>query len=416
MFHVIISSTVCHNTLLSLIISYPFACYLNHLTMAPSLDIAIPSTSISATSPPYTLYTITLRQPLRSWSLQKRYSDFTTLHTTLTTQCSNTPPPLPLPPKSYFKKTVSSPSLTESRRQGLESYLQSINSAPDARWRNSSAWRSFLHLPSPNAADGTGATQAAKIAAAALKSADLMAPVADPTVWLDVHRDLKAALRDALVALARRDGVGESVSAAEQHEAGAEARRCLVRAGSMLGSLEAGLARMAEEKEGDANVGGGLGQGELRRRRDLMFAARKERESLEGVLNTFVSKNNARTSMDSGVASAGDKAALFKSGSGTSLASSSIPSSSRRVLGAKETERTRELDNTGVLQLQQQIMQEQDEGVVDLTKVVLRMKQMGVQINDELQLQNEMLGILEQDVDRVDGKLKVARKRVDKIK
>jgi len=373
--------------------------------MAPSLDLAIPTTTISASSPPYTLYTITLRQPLRSWTLQKRYSDFTNLHTTLTSQNSNTPPPFPLPAKSWFKKTVSSPEFTESRRHGLEKYLQGINSCDDARWRSCAAWRQFLNLPNTSAE-----TAAGKIAAAAMKSADLQNPVTDATVWLDVHRDLKAQLRDARVALTRRDQAG---TAHEQHEAGSEARRSLVRAGTMIMSLEGGLRQMME---GD-DAGAGLGQGEMRRRRDLVAAAKKERDALESLMSTFVSKNDARASMESGVASAADKESLFRSsGSGVSLASTVPKSSSRRVLGAKETDRTRELDNTGVLQLQKQIMEDQDEGVVDLTKVVLKMKHMGVQINDELQLQNEMLGMLENDVDRVDNKLRVAKKRVDKIK
>lgn len=245
-----------------------------------------------------------------------------------------------------------------------------------------------------------------------MKSADLQNPVIDATVWLDVHRDLKAQLRDARVALTRRD---QASTAHEQHEAGSEARRYLVRAGTMIMSLEGGLKQMAEQDD----AGAGLGQGERRRRRDLIAAAKKERDALESVMNTFVPKNDARASMESGVASAADKESLFKrSGSGTSLVSATtVPkSSSRRVLGAKETDRTRELDNTGVLQLQKQIMEDQDEGVVDLTKVVLKMKHMGVQINDELQLQNEMLGMLENDVDRVDNKLRVAKKRVDKIK
>ncbi|OCL06799.1 hypothetical protein AOQ84DRAFT_296300, partial [Glonium stellatum] len=90
----------------------------------------------------------------------------------------------------------------------------------------------------------------------------------------------------------------------------------------------------------------------------------------------------------------------------------------RRVLGApaKETERTRELDNEGVLQLQKQVMAEQDEDLVDLAKVARRMREMGVQINEELVLQNQMLGLLDEDVDRVEGKMKVAKKRIDKIK
>lgn len=249
------------------------------------------------------------------------------------------------------------------------------------------------------------------MAAAALRSADLAQPVTDPSVWLDVHRDLKQHLRDARVALTRRD---QAESAQEQHEAAGDARRCLVRAGTMVSSLEGGLNQMASET-GDA----GLGAGEVRRRRDLLGAAKKERESLEGLSSTFVPRSGV-PGHERAMASRAEKEELFSSGSGTSLAtagsSASKPAAGRRVFGAKETDRTRELDNAGVLQLQKQIMQEQDEDVTDLTKVVMRMKQMGIQINDELQVQNEMLGMLEQDVDRVDDKIKVAKKRVDKIK
>ena len=81
-----------------------------------------------------------------------------------------------------------------------------------------------------------------------------------------------------------------------------------------------------------------------------------------------------------------------------------------------ETERTRELDNEGVLQLQQQIIQEQDQDLVDLTTVVKRMREMGVAINEEVVQQNALLGLFEEDVQRVDGKIRIAKKRIEKIR
>jgi regulator of vacuolar morphogenesis len=65
--------------------------------------------------------------------------------------------------------------------------------------------------------------------------------------------------------------------------------------------------------------------------------------------------------------------------------------------------------------LQQQVMQEQDEDVMSLGKTVSRLKDMGIMINEELELQNEMLGILDSDVDRHASKLAVAKKRIGKI-
>jgi regulator of vacuolar morphogenesis len=72
------------------------------------------------------------------------------------------------------------------------------------------------------------------------------------------------------------------------------------------------------------------------------------------------------------------------------------------VLGGqpKETDRTRERDNQGVLQLQQQIMQEQDQDVEQLNQTVRRMKEVGIAINEELDEQKPLLEILDEDVDR----------------
>jgi regulator of vacuolar morphogenesis len=66
--------------------------------------------------------------------------------------------------------------------------------------------------------------------------------------------------------------------------------------------------------------------------------------------------------------------------------------------------------------MQKQIIQEQDEDLVDLTTVVRRMKEMGVAINTEIVEQNAMLGMLGENVERVDGKVKIAKKRIAKIR
>lgn len=150
----------------------------------------------------------------------------------------------------------------------------------------------------------------------------------------------------------------------------------------------------------------------------MIGSVRKEKDGLESVLNTMAVKaavsgsGSSTPSTSSAAVTNEQKAGLFRG------ANTGGPSSGRRVLGApaKETERTMELDNEGVLQLQKQIMREQDEDLVDLTKIVTRMKEMGVQINEEIVEQNAMLGLLGEDVDRVDGKVRIAKKRIAKIR
>jgi len=376
--------------------------------MAPALQISIPTTSTAAPSgsKPFTQYHVTLQLPLRKHEIKKRYTDFTNLHDALVSQ-TGAPPPVPLPPKSWLRRTVNNDALTEERRQGLEKYLKSMIEADDARWRSSSAWRSFLNLPS-----GTSTLNANGSLSNTSKGQEGSGRgITDPNQWLDVHRDLKSQIQSARQQLKQREA---ATTAQQQHSLAAEAKTSLIRAATSIAQLEDGLRSITSAGKGDDAGWGGskkLGDGEIRRRKDLLGAAKKEVEGLEGLLRSMANKNvSAGSGVQAGaVASTGDKEALWK---GTSAAKPS-----GRVLGGplKETERTRELDNSGVLQLQQQVMQEQDEDVLSLGKTVSKLKDMGIMINEELEIQNEMLGLLENDADRHQGKLDVARKRITKI-
>jgi regulator of vacuolar morphogenesis len=367
--------------------------------MAP-LEITIPRTSTSTTDQPYTIYHINIRTPLRTHNLTKRYSDFVNLHSLLTSS-TGAAPPSQLPAKSWFSRTVNNAALTEERRRGLEAYLQSIENARDSRWRDSEAYRKFLEL-------GVGEGKRDSSSLGGYGSILGRERIVTAGAWLDAHSEMKAKLQEARLYLAKRE---QANTANAQHEAGTNAKKCLVQASGLIGALEDGL-RTLSGKANDANkvdeagwaTSDKLGEGELRRRRDLLSTARKEHSGLEAVLNAMAVRNltssptggqsAASNNLTSAPASTGDKEPLFRGASG--------PATGRRVLGGppKETERTRELDNEGVLQLQKQVMAEQDQDVADLTKVVRRMKQMGIDINEELLAQAELLDIMDQDVDR----------------
>ncbi|KAI9751529.1 MAG: emp24p/erv25p- protein [Chaenotheca gracillima] len=400
--------------------------------MAPgTVEISIPNTNTSSTAKPYTLYNISLRLPLRSFILAKRYSDFTTLHSTLTTQAGGVPPPAPLPSKSWFTRTTSSPELTEERRKGLETYLKAINEDGDARWRGTSAWRAFLNLPSGTSGQGAGARLQDRLTSPGSGGA----PITDPAIWLDCHRDVKTQLHDARLHLQRRD---QADTLQGQHESSAAAKRCLVKAGGTIAALDQGLRLLGSNapggkghKEGgesawESSSSEKLGEGELRRRRDLVSTARKEKEGLETLAHSLASKMgpggiSSGGGVSNAAASEQDKAALFggANGSQQSLDVKAGGSGSRggRVLGAPlpETERTRELDNNGVLQLQKQLMEDQDLSVEQLTKGVRRLRELGVAINEELLVQSDLLKLADEDSERLGSKINVAKKRVGKI-
>lgn len=221
-------------------------------------------------------------------------------------------------------------------------------------------------------------------------------------VWLDLYHGLKAQLHDARLQITMRD---QATAAQAQHECSAQAKKHLVKAGTMTIQLEQGLQRLGAESWGREKQ---LGDGELRRRKDLVENAKREREGLENLLNAMVAKSSLDATISS--ASARDKEKLV----GGDVPSKKPHRGGGRVLG-KETDQTRALDNLGVLQLQQQMIQEQDEDVNVLAQAVAKQRQLGLDIQQELAVQNDMLKMLDEDVDRVQGKMDVAKKRIGKI-
>ncbi|KAL3234600.1 Vacuolar morphogenesis protein 7 [Nakaseomyces bracarensis] len=85
------------------------------------------------------------------------------------------------------------------------------------------------------------------------------------------------------------------------------------------------------------------------------------------------------------------------------------PLPGRRRLG--ETDETAKYNNKGLLQAQQTIVKDQDQELAQLHKVIQRQKQISLDMNDELILQNELLDSFETDVDRTANKLKKANRK-----
>lgn len=369
-------------------------------------SLTIPTTTVSGDVKPYTIYNLSLSTPLRTLTLQKRYSDFVALHSDLSNAVGA--PPAALPAKSWFSRTVNNPELTETRREGLQTYVKAIENASDPKWRNAAPYKTFL---------GFTVQDSTRRGKSALEE-EALGPERPPSMssqqWLDLHADLKSHMHNARMALTKRDS---AATATQQHEASAQAKKWLVKAQTLILRLDTGLGQLQAGKGGDK-----LGEGEIRRRKDLLGRARKEREGLEGVLNSVVShsgRTNGTSSRSTPLRRDSDDASIRSNNSIPGAFPSGPTTGGRRVLGGpppKETERTRQLDNQQVLALQQEIMQAQDSDVKDLSSVVRKMREMGLAINEELVEQQTLLEMLDQDVDRVDGKIKVAKNRIGKIR
>ena len=226
---------------------------------------------------------------------------------------------------------------------------------------------------------------------------------------MEIHKQAKILLQDARQHLSRRSF---APTIKDQHSASAAAKRCLVLAGTKVTTLQNQLNSVEQEHGKIA-----LGEGELRRRRDLVRELNTEILGLERLSQAIATQ---RTTLSMPNASEQPSNPLFASHSPQpqlQQATSKGAVSSRRVFGApRETERTKGLDNQEVLQLQETIMHEQDEQMDEFLQQVRRTRGMAEQINEELVSQLNLLDGLEDDVDRVEGKMKRASRRADKLK
>lgn len=80
--------------------------------------------------------------------------------------------------------------------------------------------------------------------------------------------------------------------------------------------------------------------------------------------------------------------------------------------GGKETDTTAELDNRGLIQMQQEVMRQQDTELEHLERSVVTTKHIALQINEETELHNRLLDELDADVDATSSRLSVAQRKL----
>eukprot|EP00270_Netrium_digitus_P001783 TRINITY_DN1198_c0_g1_i1.p1 TRINITY_DN1198_c0_g1~~TRINITY_DN1198_c0_g1_i1.p1 ORF type:complete len:236 (+),score=40.93 TRINITY_DN1198_c0_g1_i1:124-831(+) len=83
----------------------------------------------------------------------------------------------------------------------------------------------------------------------------------------------------------------------------------------------------------------------------------------------------------------------------------------RAVAGVVETGETSKLDNRGVLGLQQQVIQDQDEQLQELESTVASTKHIALAINGELDLHTHLLDEIDADVETTRARMKATQKK-----
>lgn len=124
---------------------------------------------------------------------------------------------------------------------------------------------------------------------------------------------------------------------------------------------------------------------EKNRRRDLVTALRNRREQMQLSLKRDHSQQN--------------RSALVQQTQQTSRP-------------ARETDRTADVDNLGILEMQQDVMQEQELNLAAMEQSVASTRHLALTINEELHVQERLLEDFEEEVDVSHNKMRAAQKRI----
>lgn len=353
-------------------------------------SVAIIGTKDRTSPKPHTVYEIRITTPLRSWEMWRRYSEFVDLHDELTKSTGDTPP-AELPGKHIWslKSSFHNEKVIEERKARLEQYLRTIVANRDNKWRDSAAFRQFLGVPVTKYQE----TQAAKA----------NRPVFSTASWIEEHNELQMLSRDVKASLNKRDSLWDSGDTRGSNSANIQAKRQLADLVDRVGYLAKGLQSLSEA---------GLSPGELQRRTDMITRLQDDCEQLGRVVAIARNPNRAPQPPTSADAMSSNPRSSLLSGPSTRPIT--------RIFGApqsapQETEETRPLDDRGVVQLQKQKIKDQDSTLDNLSAILTRQKHIGLAISTEIEEQNKILDQMNDDVDRVSGKIKKATKTMERL-
>lgn len=331
-----------------------------------------------------TYYNILIKTFLRQWTVSRRYSQFEALHAGFLKMFPDHPPPASLPPKHLnlisnflFRHEVDKEQL-EERRLSLEAYLKAILINEDSRWRESQEWMHFLQYPLTRELSFASPSEKYTMAS-----------------WMSQFSGQQSQVASIRQQIRNRESAALKCDTSKVHQITSNARKIADDVMKELKNLEKWVEDAGSKKQ--------ILDGERTRRSDLVNGLATEVKNLKKLLDKPVEYGAKRITE-------------------TKRISASMPvevrPQSRRVFGnivAQETDETRKFDDMQLAGFQMEQIRRQDYQVEELSKVISRQKAIGLQINEELMMHNNMLDDLATDVDRVGSKIKVANKQMGKL-
>lgn len=192
--------------------------------------------------------------------------------------------------------------------------------------------------------------------------------------WMVTYDDTKALVDDVLSSVQERN--------LKYPNGGPEASRITASARRKLGTLSTSIEALQKKLEDDKQIS----ETERNRRRNLVSSLRTRREQLQQSLKRGEGAGSRGQLLDAAGSSRDGRAA--------------------------ETEATAGLENSGILQLQREVMRQQDQELEELEKTVNSTKHVALSVNEELTLHTRLLEELDEEVDVTHSRMRAAHSRL----
>lgn len=304
----------------------------------------------------------------------RRFSEFWDLKNKLEKEFNaELPYELPARQLGLWPRSTLDPDVIEHRKIKLSKFLKDLlNDSFDTKWKHSIHVSNFLKLSADWNASKAATYREADVTAKESESPNL----SDPEQWLIGFRDCKTLLEQC------------------KKESNSKRTQNSMQLRLALYNLENALKENYRSHE--------IGETELDRRNNLLVTLKRDinEMALESTTNYSIEKN------------ANDHEDRLRSALFTDFSkpkSPKKPLAGRRKFG--ETDETTPLNNQELLQLHKSKMQEQDQELEQIRKIVQGQKNLSLEMNQELAQQNDLLDLLDNDVDNTASKLRNANRK-----
>lgn len=301
----------------------------------------------------------------KEFQVSKRFSDFITFRRTLLGLGYAYIPELPSRYTSFLKNKEKN---VDERKKSLINFTNYVLNDNDLRTHDEVL--TFYHIPRSDINE--------------LKSGekvhvyDKKLEIDSALKWIEVHKNVKSNIQNVRI----RVNVNSSNNLGDSKK--------------LLKSCENDIKNLQEYLKHSVE----LSVEEIKRRNQLLNSLITEITDLTSMIDHIMKPSSSSSNLNAD----------------TTYSSVSSKSISRRTFGKPvETEDTRKLSNSQFLKTQQLQMESQDHDLEELRQIITRQKQLGIAVNEELGIQNELLGGLDKQVDYSSDRMNLAKSKIKRF-